>query len=107
MGGAPVRRSQAVAWLTAVPLAGPGERQYGGTTGRGGTEPQPVVGRDRVGAAPRAAGEPGGPTGSDARAARRAPLIRSVPSARDGSIPRLLPEFLGDLRSAPFSTGCL
>src|SRR3954451_18220402 len=57
VGRAAIRGSQAMAWLTAVPLARARQREYGSAAGRDGAESQTVAGEGRLGAAPRAAGE--------------------------------------------------
>src|SRR4051794_8402027 len=59
-----------MAWLTAVPPAGPGERQYRGIAGGGRAKPQTVAGSDEVGTATRAPGELAGPASSTTSFAR-------------------------------------
>ena len=53
--------AKALARAAAVPPPGADERQHRRAAGRGRPEPQAVLGRDRVGAAPRPVREPGGP----------------------------------------------
>src|SRR5262249_33977433 len=58
---AALRRGEGLARPAPVPAAGIGQREHRRVAGRHRPEPQAVLGRDRVGAAPRPVREPRGP----------------------------------------------
>ena len=88
LGGAAVRRGQAVARPAPVPAAGAGAGQHGRAADRGRAEPEALAGGDGLGPAPRPDGEP-------LRPSVRPPGRASTPSEHRGAAryrsPNLVP----------------